>query len=403
VNDEDATELPALLARLAARAASILQLTERLVRINSHTHNVVGVDTAGRELAKALPLGTLSLSQLKGDRLGTHLCFETKAAASEPCLLLIGHHDTVFPPGTFDGFRQDGQRAYGPGVLDMKGGLSLVATVLSVLDGAGLLAALPIRFISVSDEEIGSPTSRGWLEQLALGAEAALVFEAGRAGDKLITARRGVGSSLCSAHGKAAHAGNALAEGHNAVWALARFIDKAQRLNGSIAGASLNVGLAAGGTARNTVPDRAQCELDLRFSDPEGEHALSAALLRAAEEAAREVPGTRLELTTSTSRKPWARTDAAAALCARYAKCQEESGLLGGEADTIGGSSDANTVGAIGVPTIDGLGPRGSGFHTKDEQIEIASLARKAEALLRFIVRWREQRGGLATAAIANS
>jgi glutamate carboxypeptidase len=392
VSADRATDLPALLARLAACAPHILELTERLVRVNSHTRNVAGVDAVGRELAQAVPRSTLSLRELKGDQLGTHLCFETKATASEPCLLLIGHHDTVFPPGTFDGFRRDGERAYGPGVLDMKGGLALVATVLSVLDAAGLLADLPIRFISVSDEEIGSPTSRGWLEQLARGAHAALVFEAGRAGDKLITARRGSGSALCVAHGKAAHAGNALAEGHNAIWTLSRFIDKAQRLNGSIAGASLNVGLAAGGTARNTVPDRAQCELDLRFSDPEGESALGAALLRVGEEAAREVPGTRLELTISTSRKPWARSDAAAALCARYAKCQEESGLLSGEADTIGGGSDANTVGAIGVPTIDGLGPRGRGFHTKDEQIEIASLARKAEALLRFIVRWRDER-----------
>lgn len=388
---EGTNELPALLARLATRAPGILALTERLVRINSHTENSVGVDTVGRELAKALPLRTLALRELKNDRLGTHLCFETKAAATAPRLLLIGHHDTVFPPGTFDGFRQDGERAYGPGVLDMKGGLALVAQVLSVLDAAGQLAALPLRFISVSDEEIGSPTSRAWIEELARGASAALVFEAGRAGDKLITARRGSGSAVCGAHGKAAHAGNALAEGRNAIWALSRFIDKAQRLNGTIAGASLNVGLITGGTARNTVPDYARCELDLRFSDPEGERALGGALLRAVEEAAREIPGTQLELITNTSRKPWARSEASSALCALYSECQAESGLLGGEADLIGGGSDANTVGALGIPTIDGLGPRGTGFHTKNEQIEIASLALKAEALLRFILRWRAQ------------
>jgi glutamate carboxypeptidase len=383
-----AEQLPDLCAALSARAPEILALTERLVRINSHTHNPTGVDAVARELAQALPLGALSLRELRPEKLGTHLCFETQAASSLPCLLLIGHHDTVFPPGTFEGFRQAGALAYGPGVLDMKGGLSLVAVVLSVLAAKGALAALPVRFVSVSDEEIGSPTSRAWLEQLARGASAALVFEAGRAGDKLITARRGSGSAICVAHGKAAHAGNALSEGRNAIWALARFIDKAQRLNGTVQGASLNVGLSSGGTARNTVPAHAQCELDLRFSDPEGERALNAALLRAVEEAAREVSGTRLELISSTSRKPWARSAASAALCARYAACQQASGLQAGEADTIGGGSDANTVGALGIPTLDGLGPRGTGFHTPDEQIEIASLALKAEALLRFIVHW---------------
>jgi glutamate carboxypeptidase len=380
------------LPKLAARVPEILALTERLVRINSHTHNTSGVDAVGRELAQAVPRGTLSLREHKVDKLGTHLCFETQAAAHAPCLLLIGHHDTVFPPGSFDAFRRDADHAYGPGVLDMKGGLAIVAVVLSVLDRQGALSALPLRFISVSDEEIGSPTSRAFLEELARGAEAALVFEAGRTGDKLVTARRGSGSALCAAHGKAAHAGNALAEGRNAIWALSRFIDKAQRLNGTINGASLNVGLSTGGSARNVVPERAQCELDLRFSDSEGERALNAALLRAAEEAAREISGTRLELITSTSRKPWARTAGSASLAARYGACQQESGLMAGEADTIGGGSDANTVGALGIPTIDGLGPRGSGFHTPDEKIEIASLALKAEALLRFLAQWSEGR-----------
>jgi glutamate carboxypeptidase len=375
----------ASLARLTARAPEILAWTERMVRINSHTYNAQGADQVGRVLSAALPLATLSVREHKAERFGSHLCFETAAAAKVPCLLLIGHHDTVFPPGSFEGFRCDGARAYGPGVLDMKSGLALIAIVLSVLDEAGELAALPLRFISVSDEEVGSPTSRAWLEQLARGAEAALVFEAGRAGDKLITARRGNGSALCSAHGKAAHSGNALAEGRNAIWALSRFVDRAQRLNGTIAGASVNVGLVRGGTARNTVPEHAECELDLRFSDAEGERALSSALSRAADEAAREIEGTRLELTLKVSRRPWARSEASAALCARYGACQLASGLSYGEADLIGGGSDANTVGALGVPTIDGLGARGSGFHTPDEQIEVASLALKAEALLRFL------------------
>ncbi len=385
MGSEDASALSELLTRLSARAPEILALTERMVRINSHTRNAQGVDAVGRVLAAALPSRSLVRREQPAEGFGTHLCFETAQAGKAPCLLLIGHHDTVFPPGSFEGFRQEGAHAFGPGVLDTKGGLALIAVVLSVLDEAGALASLPLRFISVSDEEVGSPTSRAWLEQLARGAQAALVFEAGRAGDKLITSRRGVGSALCIAHGKAAHSGNALAEGRNAIWALARFIDHAQRMNAMIVGASLNVGLVRGGSARNTVPERAECELDLRFSDAEGQHALAAALAGAAQDAGSEVEGTRFELTTHIARKPWARSAASSELCARYGACQRESGLGSGETDTIGGGSDANTVGALGVPAIDGLGPRGRGFHTHDEQIEVASLALKAEALLRFL------------------
>jgi glutamate carboxypeptidase len=376
-----------LVARLRERAPEILALTERMVAINSHTRNAAGVDRVGEVLADSLAGGALSLTRLPGGAgLGAHLAFETPAASKGAPILLIGHHDTVFPPGTFEGFRVANGRAHGPGVLDMKGGLALIACVLSQLDRAGLLAALPLRFISVSDEEIGSPSSQPWLRSLAQGARCALVFEAGRAGDKLITARRGSGHARVTAHGKAAHAGNALADGRNAIWALARFIDHAQQAQNSVPGAALNVGLVSGGSARNSVPDLASCEVDLRFSDAAGEAALRGVLEAACRSADAELPGTRCELVWTTSRKPWSRTAASAALCSEYAGCQRAAGLLAGEADVIGGGSDANTVGALELPTVDGLGPRGTGFHTPEEQIEIDSLALKAEALLRFLV-----------------
>lgn len=384
--DERTTQLA---TRLRLRAPEILALTERMVAINSHTRNPAGVDAVGEVLAQALSGSSLALTRKAGGAgLGAHLLFETPAAGSGRPILLIGHHDTVFPPGTFEGFRQAEGRAYGPGVLDMKGGLALVAIVLLVLDEAGLLAALPLRFFSVSDEEIGSPSSQPWVSTLAQGARCGLVFEAGRAGDKLITARRGSGNAIATAHGKAAHAGNALREGRNAIWALARFIDYAQCAQHAFPGAGLNVGLVQGGSARNTVPDHARCEVDLRFSDAAGESALRAALEEACAKASAEVPDTRCELAWTTSRRPWARSAESAELCQVYNECQQAAGLLAGEADVIGGGSDANTVGALGIPTIDGLGPRGTGFHTPDEWIEIASLGMKAEALLRFLLRY---------------
>ena len=270
----------------------------------------------------------------------------------------------------------------------MKGGLAVVASVLRVFDEASALATLPLAFVSVSDEEIGSPSSQPWLTDLAESAACALVFEAGRDGDRLITARRGSGSLHVTAHGRAAHAGNALAEGRNAIWSLSRFIDRAQTLNGTIEGAALNVGLVTGGSARNTVPAHASCEIDLRFRDAAGEAALLRALEQARQAAERDVPETSLAITWTTARRPWPRSAGSAALAAQYGACQREAGLGDGETGVIGGGSDANTLGALGVPTIDGLGPRGQGFHTHQEQIEVASLALKAEALLRFLLRF---------------
>jgi glutamate carboxypeptidase len=374
------------IARLGARSNFMFALLERMVRINSFTQNLAGVEAVGAELRRALAIDALTLSTRSGGGLGTHLCFSTPAAARERPVLLIGHHDTVFPPGSFEDFSCVQDVARGPGVLDMKGGLSLVASALLALDDAGLLATLPLRFISVSDEEIGSPSSAAWLEELGAGARCALVFEAGRAGDAIITARRGVGHARLTAHGKAAHAGNALGEGANAIWALARCIDALQQGSGAIPGASLNVGLVRGGSTRNTVPALASCEIDLRFQDPEGQRALLARLEAVCSDRALALAGTRVELEASVARKPWVRSEASAALCARYGACQEAAGLSFREAETIGGGSDANTLGASGVPTIDGLGPRGSGFHTHEEQALLSSFLPKAEALLRFLL-----------------
>jgi glutamate carboxypeptidase len=374
------------LAALTARGGETLPLIERLVRINSHSANVVGVNAVGNLLIESLASLPLNLTVQTSDAGVRHLSFATALAATAPSILLIGHHDTVFPPGEFERFEISEGVARGPGVLDMKGGLCLIVQLLRALHDVALLELMPLCFVSVGDEEIGSPDSRTLLESLVPSSRLALVFEAGRAGDAIITARRGSGSARVVAHGKAAHAGNALSEGRNAIWALAKYIDRVQALNGSIEGASLNVGLVSGGSARNTVPERASAELDLRFSDSAGQSALFAALERAAREVEGSLEGTRLELTPTVARKPWARSAESAALAQRYAAAQRAAGLSASEAPVMGGGSDANTVGALGLPAIDGLGPSGKGFHTHSEYIELASLPKKAEALLRFVL-----------------
>jgi len=374
------------LSALNRRRPELLALTERWVNVNSHSRNVAGVDQVGDLICEALRALPLEVHRQPGAPWGQHLCFSSAASERLPAVLLIGHHDTVFPPGTFEGFRADGARAYGPGVLDMKGGLAIVAVVLRVLHELGVLEAFPLRFVSVADEEVGSPTSRSWLEALARGARAALVFEAGRSADAIVTSRRGSGFAIVRAVGRAAHAGNHLADGRNAVWALARFVDRVQQRGSDLAGGSVSTGLFRGGSARNTVAETAEAELDLRFVDAQTQRTVEQLLQTTAGEVERELEGVKLEVKATISRRPLEASPASSRLCERFGGFQRAAGLASGEAPRQGGGSDANTVGALGLPVIDGLGPRGRGYHTHDEQIEIDSLALKAEALLRFLL-----------------
>jgi glutamate carboxypeptidase len=382
------TVLDAALAAADARAAEVLPLLRTWVEINSFTTNVDGVNRVGDRLAEAFAPLPLALERRRGDGCGDHLAWTTPAWRDRPRdrVLLIGHHDTVFPPGTFEVWEEQGERVRGPGVLDMKGGLVCVRTALAALHDAGALASLPLAVISVGDEETGSLDSRAFLEELAAGAAGALVFEAGRTTDAIVVARKGVGTLRVSVAGKAAHAGNDLRTGVNAIWALARFVDQAQRLGDAAGnGATVNVGTMRGGTSTNTVPAEAECAIDLRFVRAADGDSLVAELDRLAREVA-EATGARFTLGGGVKRSPLEPTEASRALAARYGGCAQAEGLAAGEAPLMGGGSDANTVSAIGVPSIDGLGPRGRGYHTHDEHLEVATLAPRIKALIRFLL-----------------
>jgi glutamate carboxypeptidase len=186
----------------------------------------------------------------------------------------------------------------------------------------------------------------------------------------------------------AAHAGNHHQDGVNAIWVLARFIDAVQQLTDYDLGVTVNVGTIQGGEARNTVPHTATCGIDLRFVRvQDGERAV-AEMHRLADEIGTAMRAT-LRLEGGIRRPALERTEASAALCQRYAACARAACLGDGEADLIGGGSDASTVSALGVPAIDGLGPRGKGFHTSSEYIEVSSLPLRIDALVRFLAGWR--------------
>jgi glutamate carboxypeptidase len=374
------------LSWLSGRARDMEELLRELVEISSHTPNLAGNDAVATRLTEAalqLGRGALHGSEVRGPtgKYGLHLICSTQIADSGGAILLIGHHDTVFPAGSFSGFREDGALLRGPGVLDMKGGLCVCLYALGALAEAGLLERVPVKLISVSDEEVGSPEGKSLVEHAAEGAAAALVFESGRPGDLVITRRKGTGGLTVTARGKAAHAGNLHHEGHNAIWALARFIDAAQKLTDYPRGVTVNVGRITGGIGKNTVPDHAEALVDFRFvTGDDGE-----ATLQALRSIASEIPGTTLEFSGGIGRVPLQRSDASGALAAEIGACQRQSGLGEGEEKLLGGGSDANTAAAVGVPAVDGLGPRGKGYHTVDEYIERDTLVPKAAALVRYL------------------
>jgi glutamate carboxypeptidase len=379
------------------RLAAFEEALRGLVEVNSFTDNREGGLEVGRRLRELLRIPGVEAASVPSTRYADHWVFRTVGNPRLEPVALLGHLDTVFPPGKFEGYRVDGALRRGPGVLDMKGGLVVVAFALRGLAESfpgGLAALPPLRLVVVSDEEVGSPEGAGVIRQAIGGSSAALVFESGRAGDAIITRRKGTGAVSVTAHGKAAHAGNAHAEGRNAIWALARWIDAAQQLTDYDHGVTVNVGKIDGGLGKNTVPDRAEAHADIRYLTRADGEALVQRLREAAERASAAVPGTRLELSGGVNRDPLERSPANVALMEAYAHAARAAGLGAIEAPLIGGASDASTSASMGIASIDGLGPRGKGFHTVEEHIEVETLVPKAEALARFLAARAGAAGG---------
>ena len=307
-----------------------------------------------------------------------------------PALGLVGHVDTVFPRALgFLGFERVGNDAGGPGVLDMKSGLSSIFFALRALREVDRTSyeRLAFRVIVNSDEEIGSVYSARLLGTLAPHLTAALVFEAGRAEDAIVIARKGVGRFEIGVKGRAAHSGLSHADGVNAIAALAHRVVQLHGLTDYDRAVTVNVGMIAGGTSANTVPADARCSVDLRFVEPEVGPKVAAAIRAAA--VPDTLPGslgrTQFTIEGGINRPPLLATDASRALMADYGTHARAVGLGFAEAPLQGGGSDANILGAHGLAVIDGLGPRGTGIHRQDERCELDSLAMRTRALARFL------------------
>jgi glutamate carboxypeptidase len=302
------------------------------------------------------------------------------APESQPVgqLTVLGHYDTVYSTGALAKmpFRISGGKAYGPGTFDMKAGIVQALFALQALQQTKFELRKRIVFLWTSDEEIGSESSRKLIETEARRSDAVFVLEPSFGPRGLLkTARKGVGEAELIVHGRASHAGLAPEEGINAVFELAVQLTRIEKWNDPRRGVSINADIVEGGTRTNVIAERARAVLDLR--------ALKASDMRALERrlhALRPVHrGARLDVTGGFDRPPLERK-VSATLFERAKSLAQQMNLRLGEC-TVGGGSDGNFTGALGIPTLDGLGAVGDGAHSSHEHVLIKTMPSRAALL----------------------
>jgi len=382
------------------RAAQVtdqyLEDLKNIVNIDSGTYNKQGVDRVGKYLQERFQAFGFSTRFDRQERYGDHLIATHQGnAPNGPRLLLIGHMDTVLADGEAQRrpftissspiYRGSGVRiATGPGVLDMKSGLLIGMYALHLLIAAQGANYQSVTFLCNSDEEIGSPSSKALVQELARQADAALVLEPGRSETTVVSSRRGVGQYRVEVRGVSAHAGVEPKRGRNAILELAHQVQRLQALNDTIPGTSLNVGVIHGGERPNVVPEYAYCDIDIRVSDQAGLKALEAAMCKVTSR--NVVQGTKITLSGSMCHMPFERTESNA----RLVQLAKEVGLeMGLKIEDVGsgGGSDGNTTSAMGVPTLDGLGAGGGLAHNPGEYIELDYLHKRIALLAGLVQR----------------
>jgi glutamate carboxypeptidase len=293
-------------------------------------------------------------------------------------IILMGHCDTVFPDGTAAQrpFRIEGNRAFGPGVCDMKAGLVMNSFVLGALHRFG--APCPLHGLYTADEEIASPSSRPIIEAEAKAARAVFNAEPGRPSGNLVSRRKGATFIELEVTGRAAHSGAAHAQGVSAIEAMARKIQRLHKLTDYDLGTTVNVGLTQGGTSVNTVAARATAAIDVRFPTLN----IMEKILGEVREICNccELPGSASRILHEGNFLPLEQDEAGRKLLDLYAGAAAELGLdVAGEA--TGGSADSGFTAALGTPTLCGTGPVGGSAHTDDEWCQIDTMVPRAQAL----------------------
>ncbi|MEU6328411.1 M20 family metallopeptidase [Streptomyces sp. NPDC047049] len=344
------------------RVDAMLDDLRTLVETESPSRDLDALTASARAVAAILENRLGGRAVLVESEAGTHVHW---TGGGDPAVLILGHHDTVFPLGTLERrpFRVEGGHATGPGVFDMLGGLVQAVHGLATLDDRS-----GVEILVTADEEVGSGSSRALLEERALACGAVLVLEGAADGGALKTGRKGCGTFQVSITGRASHAGLEPAAGINALVEAAHQVLDIAALSRPDIGTTVTPTVASAGTLDNVVPAEATVIVDVRVEsagEKERIEAAFAALAPHLDEAQIAVQG-------AVSRPPMPES-AAAGL---FAVAQQLLPDLEGKA--VGGGSDGNFTAALGVPTLDGLGAVGGGAHADHEYLVVAAMAERA-------------------------
>lgn len=357
-----------------AREHELLALTCALVESESPSGDKDGSSAVVSLLASAA--GSISsissVERITSEEFGEHVRIHAFAGDSNnKPIIILGHTDTVHPRGAIKErpWRAEGNRIYGPGIFDMKANCALALEALRACEAIGPRPLRPVTLLFTCDEESGSPSGRAVVEAEAKDARAVLVLEPPASGGRVKTGRKGTGMFTLEVHGRAAHAGLEPEKGVSAVLELARQTVRLSELNDPATGTTVTVTVVQGGTHTNVVPSEARAEIDMRFSSVE-------AGSRIEREIRTLVPfdeRARIDVSGGINRPPLERTANVQEL---YARARNIAALLDfdlGEA-SVGGASDGNFVGALGVPVLDGLGIDGDGAHAAHEHMSSITL-----------------------------
>jgi glutamate carboxypeptidase len=357
---------------------AMLELLERMVEIESPSNNKAAADELSKFLAQEFAAEGGNVRVHPASAYGDHLQIDFPGDAAGKPVMLLGHFDTVWPLGTLRTmpFRVEAGRAFGPGVFDMKASLVMMIYALRALREARARHRPVVVFLD-SDEEVGSTSSRPITEAIAGDCEAVLVLEPAQGAQGFLkTARKGVGHFTLRVLGRAAHAGVDIEKGQNAIVELAQQILSLLKFVDPSRGITVNPGVIQGGTRSNVVAAEAWAEIDVRVAQKMDAAALEHkfAQLRPAN------PECKLEVTGGLNRPPMERTAGTIRLLHKAQECARQLGMDLGESST-GGGSDGNFTSALGIPTLDGLGPVGEGAHAVHESIVLAELPRRTAIL----------------------
>jgi glutamate carboxypeptidase len=340
---------------------------ELLVTTESPSHDVAAITASAAVLAGVMERRLGSAPTIVDGPAGPHVHW---VGGGVPRVLIVGHHDTVFPLGTLATrpFMIADGKVTGPGVFDMKAGIvQAVHAVASLADASG------IEILITSDEEVGSATSRALIEERALACGTVLVFEPSADGGAVKIARKGVGTFEVIVHGKASHAGLEPEKGVNSLVAAAELISTIATFGDPARGTTVTPTMASSGTAENVVPARTRVLVDVRVVEPDEKTRIEALMagLRTT------VPGATVEVLGGLNRPPM-HESASATLFPVAERAAEVAGLPALVGVAVGGGSDGNFTAALGVPTLDGLGAVGGGAHADHEHVFVDTIVDRA-------------------------